>query len=227
MIYSNSENLPMSIDDSMDSCVRMSILALEDSTTNRLKLARYEQDGAILRCPTDSPANNKWNCTPDQVAMWLMATKDVKAVRRVFLRHLKFLGFMDWQRDYPGSWKKPWPHYAQDWVFATGEKKGEPERRPFDFATPTLPARWGMMIIKGKIWPLYPLLPVCFIFNILSILTSIGSRHEVNQLFAECKVYKTTGLMLKLIRDFYYRNNRYWVIRGEYEYAEIINRETN
>lgn len=214
-MFLDNYQLPASRDDVMDSCVRISIISLQGGHDEQVNL--YEKDGYVYRHPYTAHANNKWNCTPDQIKMWLMATKDVKAVRRVFWRHVQRLGFsQDFQRDAVGTWKYPWPH-----KMTGGDPVDEGKWRMFDFATPTLPAQWGMMIIKGRFILLYPLLIFCILFHFFGLLlTNITKPFEVNQLFAESVVYKTIWFFnhLKWVPISY----EYWGVRDEPEYHTII-----
>ena len=223
MIYRDKHGYPISVDDGMDSCVRQSILALRDIHDFTF-LRFYERRGRVHRHPTAVPADNALNCTPDQIKMWLMSSEgNIPAVRRVFWMHVLRLGFsQDLQRDYRGSWKFPWKHYTQDWNFKTHEKKGEPELRYFDFATPTLPAQWGMMIIKGKLYAFYPLLIISYLHHFINLIVNRYQKSEVNQLFAECRVLGTIPLMLWIVANFKDRLFQYWCDRNEVQYAEII-----
>lgn len=114
------------------------------------------------------------------------------------------------ERDYPGTTKHPYPHYIP------ASDKGPKEFRWFDYADPCLPDFIGLMIIRGKIWWLYPFLPVSFVWCFLSILGfTFSSRwqgnHDFKELFLISTYLKLNQVMAKLV-DLREQSRLYFVV---------------
>jgi hypothetical protein len=239
MIHLDEHDLPTSIDDGMDSCVRQAIITMCNSHfKNWALMCEYERNGYGVRHPHESPANNRWNFTGDQLAMLiagLHAAGDVKAIRRLFWRHVKRLGFcQNFERDVTGSTKYLWPHtFYKDskpnpttvlWPAKLQPLPGVViESKKLDFADLCSPSRFGMMIVGGRIWWLYWALPLCRGVNRLNICATARSTHdEMNQLIAECSVLGTIETFKRIIPAWHKRSEHYWSVRNEIEYHDML-----
>ena len=221
MIYLDRRGFPQEKHgDQGDSAVREGLLALTADTYT--DVASYESSwGMLCRSPNQYPWNNSLNFTRDQLlplVAGLNARGKHDVIRRVFVMHLLRLGFcQDFQRDKPGTWKKPWPStYIND--------HGQAVSKSFDFADPLLPNHWWVLIKGGKLWPLYMLYPFCFFFVLISILGSGLPNTEQNQIVSELSMHPNfvTKLYVLLNPKWNTSNYEYWQSRDEVEYAERI-----
>jgi len=100
----------------------------------------FWNNGAPVRHPFQSPWDNPKNFTRDQAIplMWALAPHRIQE----FLSRNPWF-FPNFERDYPGTAKKPWPHkFIND--------RGEPEFRWFDYADPMTPDFTAMARILAK-----------------------------------------------------------------------------
>lgn len=117
----------------------------------------FDSDGPV-RHPHQVPWNNPKNFSRDQ-AIPLIAISSKGLARHFFWKTIRNFGFMpNSERDYPGTTKYPWPH------------KVNGKWRMFDFADPVGFDFAGMMILRGRMWYLYWLLPLGYLQTWLSII---------------------------------------------------------
>lgn len=222
MIYISAENYPMSGNDLMDSAVRISIL---NFYKKQPLLNTYENNGILVRCPVGYPSDNPKNCSRDQILMLVAAyhhNNETSICRLIFKACAKrFFFAQNTERDIPGSTKYPWPHsFWKDSVPDTVR-----ESRVFDSADPLLPHHIGGLIISTKLYILYPFLLLSLPFLLIELLfPSKDLDKEQNQLIALCSVYGDWALKLYKLRNPNYikQLNRYWGLRNEIEYANIL-----
>jgi hypothetical protein len=201
--------------DGGDSAVRAGILML---TTDQVpKIPYVGLDGLMVRHPIQVPWNNPYNCTRDQLLPLLAGlhqTGNVQACKRLFYSHLK-RGFFcqNFERDFAGSTKYPWPH------------KVDGKWRAFDFADPLLPNHIGCLIIAGRIRWAYWFLPIAYLFHFVMLWGHAVSKHnEENQQIAECSIYKTLRAYVFVKPQWSDISYKYWADRREYEYHfETVN----
>ena len=220
MIYLNRNGYPMSVDDTMDSAVRYSIMVLSGEDSSLLKT--YEKDGIVVRCPEGPPSNNPKNCTWDQLSMLIAAfykVGDIAALRRIFWACAKRGFFMqNFERDVSGSTKYPWPHsFWKDSIEGTVI-----ERKNFDFADPITPDRLIVLVKAARIYWMYWIFPIAYPMHLLKV--SAKKEGEFNQIIAECYVM---GTLNKLDLQWNKHNWSYWHVRGEVEYATKVERIVN
>jgi hypothetical protein len=212
MIFKDSYGLPVDqTGDGGDSAARAGILALTNSN-HKVGLSQY----AWMRHPHDEPWNNPKNFTRDQ-AMCLLPKMPVYYVRQFFWQRLRAFFFApNTERDYPGTTKYPWPHSFTDF-------DGNFTTRYFDGPDPLLPNHIGAMVIRGRVWQFYWLLPVCFLFHLLSLFLHSKSNHyEENQMICESYIYGTMRLY-KMIHPRWEKVSReYWSRRNEIEYHNLL-----
>ena len=123
----------------------------------------------------------------------------------------------NFQRDKPGTWKKPWPSYFIN-------DRGQNDFAYFDFADPLLPNDWWCFIRGGHVFWLYPLYPICLVFMVIAIFGS-RSHQEQNQIICELSFYPD-WLFIFYLKYGGWKSNRnnyeYWSSRGEIEYSDAI-----
>jgi hypothetical protein len=110
MLYKDKYDLPMSINDEMDSAVRAGIMSI---------CGEFNQDisqyvllsGKGVRHPYTEPSNNPNNFTRDQMiplVAGLYAQQKYDVIKKLFYSRLKSFFFMqNVERDYSGSTKYP------------------------------------------------------------------------------------------------------------------------
>jgi hypothetical protein len=229
MIYTNKSGYPSSVNDTMDSAVRISIIQLSNDGEVPL-LSNYEKNGLLVRCPEDAPANNPKNCTRDQLIMLIAAFSHVDnrpVCKRVLLSTIKRLLFaQNTERDKPGSTKYPWPHS----FWKDSEPNTVREYKYFDCADIMGPQHVGGLIIAARYYLLYPLLPICVLFVLIELLfPSKDLDKEQNQLIALASIYGKWAIRLYVNRNKVYEVQlaRYWKARNEFEYAYMLNMYIN
>lgn len=235
MIYRNKNGYPASVDDTMDSAVRISILNLADdcSFEDKVRLSNYERNGMLMRCPEGSPADNVNNSTLDQARMLIMifyvrGYRD--KLRRIWWAYFKrgFFG-QNIERDKPGSKKYPWPHWfykdseptSTTWSFYD---KGGPsqtlnsiEYKSFDWRDPSGPDFWWVLTFAAKMYWFYPVAIIGYPLHLLRLKRK--REGEFNQTIADCIVL---GTCKKLHKAWNPENFDYWAKRNEIEYAQIM-----
>lgn len=223
MIFRDSFGLP--VDETMDggdTTVRAGILAM--CSQDRSLMMCYKSDSLMRRNPFDSPWDNPYNFSRDQLLPTLaglkaLGRKDV--IRKLFYSHAKRLFLcQNFDRDWPGSTKYPWPH------------KVDGKWRLFDFADPLLPNQIGCMIKAGEIKSFYWLTPLTYLFHYISLFGhSIGNHYEENQMIAECYLLGTLKAYVKWKPRWIEVSAKYWLDRNEVEYhnmlVEFISREVD
>lgn len=111
--------------------------------------------GVLVRHPPSQPWDNPKNVTIDQIAPFVAGcsvSRFYKLPRRVFWASLR-RGFFaqNFERDWPGSTKYPWPHsFHKD-----SDPNKELEFKWFDFADPMGPADIWHLILCARLYPLY------------------------------------------------------------------------
>jgi hypothetical protein len=179
------------------------------------KLAAFEiRPGLLVRHPHQEPWNNPWNFSRDQLIPYLAGCwrqKDHQRVRRLFLSHLKraFL-CQNFERDSPGTKKYPYRHrFLND--------HGKKETRMFDGPDILAPNDLWHFILCGRLWYLYWLAPVGFIFLALAIFghALFNRSDDEGQILAEACVAGPLFLWLykTLKPDWKESLSRYWVER--------------
>lgn len=181
-------------------------------------------DGRCFRHPTDIPANNPKNFTRDQLICLAAGLRfahksDFSAL---FWSHAKRLFFcQNFERDYVGTKKYPWPH-----KMTGGDPADEGKWKMFDFADPLLPHHIAHLIRCCQIDWLYWLLPIGNIFLYLSCVFN-SSRVDVEQNQLQCMV-KVAGpywmdLYKRYNNEWIHQTVRYWASeRNCKEMADII-----
>lgn len=167
--------------------------------------------GLARRSPAQIPWNNPWNFTRDQLmclvaGFYVLGRYDL--IRQLFWRHLlRFFFCQNFERDYVGTKKYPWPHsFIND--------KGEREFRWFDFADPLSFDQIWVLIRAGRLWYLYPFgiigLPVFYV-KLLLMNSKSHADVELNQLFCQCFIAgKFFIKMFKDIPDWELSFKKYW-----------------
>jgi hypothetical protein len=141
------------------------------------------------RHPTQTPWTNVNNFSRDQLMPLvgaLNATGRHKSARRLLLGYLKRGLFFaqNSERDYVGSRKYPFPHYyykdskKSDGSVDPTTAKWKNTLKPdptivysrFDSRDILLPDRVGAMIVAARFYPLYFLLPISYLFAIITIV---------------------------------------------------------
>lgn len=212
MIYTDYLGYPTDrTGDGGDSAVRNGVFHLVGSNLAMDFEAYHQGNGNLSRHPTQLPWNNPKNFTRDQLMMAIPGLSQSLA-RKVLLGVVKRFGFaQNFERDEPGTTKYPWPHKVDD------------EWRAFDFADPLLPNHWGALIIQSKLYFLYPLLLLSYIFHLITLYTHAkGSHHEENQMIAESYVYGTLKLYTKWKPHWVHVSEEYWRRRNEVEYHFLL-----
>jgi len=103
-------------------------------------ISLFWNKGFPVRHPFDTPWNNPRNFTRDQAIplMWVLPPHKIQS----FLDRNPWF-FPNFERDYMGTAKKPWPHrFIND--------RGEPEFRWFDYADPMTPDFKAMARVLAK-----------------------------------------------------------------------------
>ena len=125
-------------------CTGIALGLYDDKVTvkyNAIEL--FWNNGFPVRHPYQVPWNNAKNFTRDQAIPLMQVLSPSKIVS--FLDQNKWF-FPNFDRDYPGTAKRPWPHkFIND--------RGEPEFRWFDFADPMTPDFTAMALIKAGVTP--------------------------------------------------------------------------
>lgn len=221
MVFTDADGFPInSTKDGMDSSMRMGIMILTGMNYACVPRAYEISPGLLTRHPKHFPSNNPYNFTRDQLLPLIAGFNYLgnnRIIGRVLFKTLKRGCFaQNFERDIPGTRKYPWPHYFTN-------DRGVQEFSWGDFADPIFPSAIGAMILGSKAWSFYWMLPVCYLFHILSILGSI-SHGEVNQIISECSFYGKWSFKLfaKVNPDWKKRNHEYWYNRNEGEYADSI-----
>ena len=218
MVYQDKDNYPVnSTLDGGDSSVRMGLILLTHIDVKLPNISAYEKKwGWLTRHPTQFPWNNELNYTPDQLKCFiagLNAKGMHDVIRRIFVMQcLRSIFAQDFQQDVPGSWKRPYPHTYPNGV-----------RMNFDFATPMLPNTFWCYILGGRLYPLYILYPICFLFTLISMYGA-RSHTEKNQMISELSFHPkwVSNLYKKIDPSWVECNRSYWDSRGEGEYADAI-----
>lgn len=235
MIFRNPNGYPMSVDDTMDSAVRISILNLADDCKfeDKIRLSNYEKNGILFRCPEGPGASaNPNNCTLDQARMLIMAfyvRGYTDKLKRIWWAYFKrgFFG-QNIDRDFAGSRKRPWPHsFYKDSnpsskTFDFWEEHynvDNMEQKNFDYRDPSGPDFWWVLTKAAKMYWFYPVAILGYPLHLLRLKNK--TEGEFNQTIADCIVLGTTS---KLNSMWNAEGCAYWGTRKEIEYAQIIER---
>ncbi len=181
--------------------------------------------GILFRHPYQDPWKNPKNFSKDQLICFLAGawkwntTLSNDLLRKVFWRHARrFFFCQNFERDYPGTTKYPWPHTFTD-------DHGIVQHRKFDFADPLFPHHIAHLILCARIKWLYPLVPLGWPFLFLScVFNSRKLDIEQNQLQCMVKVagkfwvwfYKTCDPNWKI------QTWTYWSNRVQTDMADLI-----
>lgn len=184
-----------------------------------------EKSGLCVRHPMEYPWNNPWNFTKDQLKPLVAGLHKVKRqdlIRSIFWSHVKrFFFCQNFQRDYPGTWKYPWPHKMQG-----GDIKDNGKWRMFDFADPLLPNDIWFMIKASNIKLLYPLgiFGIPFFIISLFIFCKLNKGNDEGQTISECAVNGDWAIKLYTIfrKDWNKRLYSYWGSRNQTPMANLI-----
>lgn len=214
MIYLDDRGYPVDQTlDGGDSAVRAGILSMGNYSLRPNVLHYTTLEGDALRHPSQPPWNSPKNFSRDQLMVLTAGFVAAGYRPRVFFyRALKrFFFAQNFERDYPGTTKYPWPHRVDG------------KWRLFDFADPLLPNHVGALVIAGRVIWAYPLLLIGFPFHILSLVFHArSSHHEESQMIAECYIYGTLKLYRNIKPGWKEVSKKYWGKRNEIEYHEML-----
>jgi len=230
MIFKDSHGFPVERNgDGGDSTVRAGILMLTNQHLYGIDISAYEvKDGHFTRHPIQVPWNNPKNFSRDQTLPFIagLNRQGLHApVNRFFWERAKHFFFaQNTERDHVGSTKYPWPHEFVD-------LDGKYTKRNFDFADPLFFNHIGALVIAGRVWQFYLLVPFFLLVHLLMLLFhSLTNDFEENQMIAECSVYKTLWLYRRVHKRWAEVSLKYWSDREEAEYhallREFINERT-
>jgi hypothetical protein len=217
MIFKDPHNLP--VDQTMDggdSAARAGILAMVRHP-QRVSLSQYFIKEQPVRHPFDAPWNNPKNFSRDQLMCLLPAITTTQARRLFFQRMKAFFFAPNTERDFKGTTKYPWPHKVTDF-------QGVTTWRMFDGPDPLFLNHIGAMIIKGKVWQWYWLLPNCYAVHFLAMFIHSKTKHyEENQIICESYIYDTLSIF-KIIHPGWEKiSEEYWGgWRNEIEYHHAL-----
>lgn len=214
MIYLDEQGYPVDRTyDGGDSAVRNGMLLLVGHPSAKPMTDYVHSGGMLTRHPHQAPWNNPYNFSRDQL-MACVPGMDRATARKVLYSCLLRMCFaQNIQRDWPGSWKFPWPHMVDG------------EQRNFDFADPLMPNHMGALIIAARLYVLYPLLPLASLAHVIAIVAHSKSGHyEEAQMMAECYMYNTLPLYRKIHARWRQISWGYWNKRGEGEYHTMLER---
>lgn len=214
MIFLDNWGFPVDeTGDGGDSARAMGILKLFAGHTPDLgKVLNYARGaGELVRHPTQVPWNNPKNFTRDQLMCLAPAMSVTSFAKRILLATLKRGGFaQNFERDWPGTTKYPWPH------------KVDGKWRLFDFADPIMPHHLGHLAACAGYRKLsmlgWPLLALSCIFNSTSI------DNEQNQLQCMIKIVGPWAIKLykKYNTNWVIQTKYYWDRRNQSEIADAI-----
>lgn len=164
------------------------------------------KSGACVRHPAKVPWNNPKNFSRDQLiptVTGLYFQKEYGLIRKIFLKHMfRFFFCQNFERDVIGSTKYPWPHtFIND--------AGIKETRYFDFADPLNIDDIWLMIYCGRIYPLWILAPIGYLWFAISLVLfcKFDKKQDEGQILCKCKVFG--DLAIKYYRK--YRAN--WAMK--------------
>jgi len=235
-MYFDSLGYPVNQDlDGGDSAVRAGILATQGMFSLR-RLRSYYSEGICRRHASQVPWKNPRNFTRDQLLPLLAGMQtygEFDSAKEIYLKHRGRLFFcQNFERDFPGSTKYPWPHKVQDFdkLNPEGTKiapKGSPSWKLFDFADPLFPNHiWCMArVARLKSQWLWALLGVPF-FILEVLLHSLSCHKEQNQMIAQCAILGPWAKVLfrMLCPQWEILSLKYWSERNELGYHEICKR---
>ena len=167
------------------------------------------------RHPTQIPWNNPWNFSRDQLMCFIMACSAAQARTLLYGLLTRFFFAQNFQRDYEGTWKYPWPHtFVND--------KGQVEHRSFDFADPLLPHHVFHIVLRARFYPLYVLAPLAYTLMLLSIAFNRTKGVEQNQMQCMVKNYGLDRAYTFLSKYWKEDTLEYWNSRGVYDLPQNI-----
>lgn len=216
MIYEDTLGYPVDQTlDGGDSAVRTGILAMCDEFMHRCITNYSTNKGTFIRHPHQDPWDNHKNFSRDQMMMLLAGFHrqeyNLYPHQHFFKTMKRFFFAQNFERDYPGTTKYPWPH------------KVDGKWRLFDFADPLAPNHIGAIILAGRVRWAYPFLPLCMCVHLISLFFhSRGKHHEENQMIAECYIYGTLKLYRKWNKNWIHTSREYWARRNEIEYHDML-----
>lgn len=228
MIYTDVHGYPVTKEmDGGDSAVRMGLLGVFNDPISG-KIEDYVKDGIVVRHKYQNPWNNPRNTTKDQIkclVAGLYAQGKTEICKKILEAHQKRLYFcQNFERDFPGTVKYPWPHYVRD--FHKLDENGssieflKSELRCFDFADPFLPNDiLFLQIAAGMKKEDIPYYDFKMFWHRQALKSHANSSHnEENQMFCECYVLGTLEEYKKINTQLESRSFAYWFTRGELEY---------
>ncbi len=170
-------------------------------------------DGLMRRHPVQEPWNNPHNFSRDQTMPYVAGLKALNfkyTIRNIFWAHAKrFFFAQNFERDYPGTTKYPWPH------------KVDGKWRLADFADPLMPNHIGAMIKAGQIYSMYWFLPLAYAFHFAALAANYFTLREQNQLIAESYMLGTLRIYRRT-PHWKTASLMYWTDRNEVEYHEML-----
>ena len=186
--------------------------------------------GGPVRHPADKPWDNPKNFTIDQAVPLIAVAHPGWVKYFYFPKHWLFAP--NTERDQPGSKKMKWPHsFFKDSLLTKGDVAmidtttmpmkfnwkrfrfenvlysnfdHTIETKLFDNADLVQPDFFGMMVLRGQIKWLYPVLPFCYLWCAMSILSHcfIYARskegNDFKQLFIMGTFYRLEKMFLRL-----------------------------
>lgn len=187
-------------------------------------LTNYVKDGICVRHPHQVPWNNPKNFTHDQLiplVAGLWKQKHYQTVRHIMWKHIMRFGFcQNFERDYIGSKKYPWPHsFIND--------RGVYEKRHFDFADPLRPDSFWHLVLCGRAWYFYWFAPIGYAWLLLSIFIYCWTNRDDDegQIISQCVVAGKPFVYIykKLRTNVWDRLYQYWhVRRDQREIADLV-----
>jgi hypothetical protein len=220
MIYIDESYLP--VDQTMDggdSTVRGGIMMM-CNYRNELGLGMLAWfpkpfKGWFTRHCFKAPWDNPKNFSRDQMLPYIAGLHRIDEhiwVKMFFYERLKqFFFAQNFERDYPGTTKYPWPH------------KVDGKWRLFDFADPLLPNHIGAIILAGKIKWAYPFLLLAYPWHLLGlIIHRFSKHHEENQAISESYIYGTLPIYRRIHPRWKEVSKAYWQRRNEIEYHDML-----
>lgn len=229
MIFRDQHNLLVNETfDGMDSCFRAGIWHTFSDSQIQTELELYvDENGICVRHPKHKPSNNPQNFSKDQLiplmsALYNSYGSDLN--RKILKATMKrFFFAQNFERDWPGTKKFPWPHKMQG-----GDPADNGRWRMFDFADPLFWPHYLYFFAKAsrlKWLEVLTFIPGAATFLVICLLSRLEPKSkETNQLLC---MLKTLGHpwpeIYKCLNPNWFQNvMHYWNRRNEPEYADKI-----
>lgn len=216
------DNLGLILDntgDAGDSCNRTGLYyGFSKDPYNKLNYF-VNYNGICVRHPIQVPWNNPNNFSRDQLIPLIYGlSKDISkigTIRNIFWASAKrFFFAQNFERDYPGTKKYPWPHKMQG-----GDMAENGKWRMFDFADPLFPDTILHMIICGKLYYLYwfYLIGLPWFIASLYVHCNFYKGDDEGQTISLCAAHGSWALRLyrKWRIDYRDRLWQYWTVRRD------------